>query len=184
MERSWIALAVSLVLVSLGQPAAPAAPADQQWSPPVDGPIVRRYEPPERPFGPQHLGLDFAAPPGARVKAAGDGVVAFAGLVGRARAVAIEHGGGRRTTYAYLRRVLVRPGAAVRRGDALGLSGATGPGHRSDVVHFGYRVNGQPHDPSELFQARSPRISLAPLDRPACPSRPRRGADPSGYTGP
>ena len=183
MERSWVALAVSLVLVSLGQPAA-AAPADQLWSPPVDGPIVRRYEPPERRFGPQHLGLDFAAAPGPSVRAAGDGVVAFAGLVGRARAVAVEHGNGRRTTYAYLRQVMIRPGAAVRRGDQLGVSGATGPGHGPDVVHFGYRVNGRPHDPAELFQSRSSRISLAPLDRPACPSRPRRAGEPSGYTGP
>jgi murein DD-endopeptidase MepM/ murein hydrolase activator NlpD len=97
--------------------------------------------------------------------------VAFAGLVGRSRAVAIEHPGGRRTTYAYLRRVLVRPGVTVRRGDVLGLSGADGPGHHADVVHFGYRVNGQPHDPAELFERRPPRISLAPLDRPACPTR-------------
>jgi murein DD-endopeptidase MepM/ murein hydrolase activator NlpD len=164
-----IALAV---VMSTGLPPVAAA-STEEWSPPVDGPVVRRYEPPERPFGPQHLGLDFAAPPGTAVRAAGDGIVAFAGLVGRARAVAIEHGGGRRTTYAYLRRALVRPGAPVRRGDHLGLSGAAGPGHHPGVVHFGYRVNGQPHDPAKLFQPRPGRISLAPLDRPACPARRR-----------
>jgi murein DD-endopeptidase MepM/ murein hydrolase activator NlpD len=171
MGRSWVALAVSVVLLSLGQPATAATAAGQHWSPPVDGPIVRRYEPPERPFGPQHLGLDFAASPDTPVGAAGDGVVAFAGLVGRGRTVAIEHGGGRRTTYAYLRRVLVRPGEPVRRGDVLGLSGAAGPGHHPDVVHFGYRVNGQPQDPAQLFPPEPSRISLAPLDRPACPRR-------------
>ncbi len=183
MERSWVALAVSLVLVSLGQPAA-AAQGDQEWSPPVDAPVVRDYEPPRRPFGPRHLGLDYAVPPGTPVRAAGDGIVAFAGVVGRSRAVGVEHPGGHRTTYAYLRRVIVRPSEPVRRGDVVGFSGATGPGHGRDVVHFGYRVNGEPRDPAELFQARSPRISLAPLDRPACPSRPRRGAGPSGYTDP
>jgi murein DD-endopeptidase MepM/ murein hydrolase activator NlpD len=167
MERSWVALAVTVALVSLAPPAA-AAPADGAWSPPVDGPVVRGYEPPQRPFGPRHLGLDFAARPGTPVRAAGDGVVAFAALVGRSRAVAVQHPSGRRTTYAYLRRVTTRPGAAVRRGDVLGVSGAEGPGHRADVVHFGYRMNGLPEDPSSLFRSPSHRISLAPLDRPAC----------------
>lgn len=167
MQRSWVALAVSVVLVSLGPPAT-AAPADQQWSPPVDGPVVRGNEPPERPFGPQHLGLDFAAKPGTPVRAAGDGVVAFAGLVGKSRSVAVEHPGARRTTYAYLRRLTVRPGLPVHRGDVVGFSGGTGPGHERDVVHFGYRVNGQPQDPAQLFRSPRPRISLAPVDAPAC----------------
>ena len=169
MQRSWVALAVSVVLVSLGPPAIAApAPAEEQWSPPVDGPVVRSYEPPERPFGRRHLGLDYAARPGTPVRAAGDGVVAFAGQVGRSRSVAIEHAGARRTTYAYLRSVTVRPGSAVRRGDVLGFSGGTGPGHERDVIHFGYRVNGQPQDPAQLFERPRPRISLAPIDAPAC----------------
>jgi len=168
MQRSWVALAVSVALLSLGSPAT-AAPAPQPWSPPVDGPVVRGYEePPERPFGPRHLGLDYAAKPGTPVRAAGDGLVAFAGRVGSARSVAIEHPGARRTTYAYLRRVTVGPGAPIRRGDVLGFSGGTGPRHEADVVHFGYRVNGQPQDPAQLFQPPRPRISLAPMDAPAC----------------
>jgi murein DD-endopeptidase MepM/ murein hydrolase activator NlpD len=181
VERSCIALALSVVLVAFGSPARGAAAGE--WSPPVDGPVVRGYEPPQHPFGRRHLGLDYAVPPGTAVRAAGDGVVAFAGLVGRARAVGVEHPGARRTTYAYLRRVTVRPGAAVRRGDVLGLSGGEGPGHKADVVHLGYRVNGQPQDPAQLFQTRRSRISLAPLDAPACRSQPRKGASPSGYTG-
>jgi murein DD-endopeptidase MepM/ murein hydrolase activator NlpD len=107
------------------------------------------------------------------VRAAGDGVVTFAGRVGRAAfAVAVDHAGARRTTYAYLRRVVVRSGAPVRRGDVLGESGAIGPGHGPGVVHFGYRVAGQPEDPAPLFSRPVPRLSLAPLDRPPCPARP------------
>jgi murein DD-endopeptidase MepM/ murein hydrolase activator NlpD len=165
VERSIIALAMTVVLLAFGPPAHAAT---GEWKPPVDGPVVRRYEPPPRPFGPQHLGLDFAAAPGTPVRAANDGVVAFAGLVGRFRSVALEHGGARRTTYAYLRRVVVRPGIPVRRGDVLGFSGGAGPGHRSGVVHFGYRLKGQPQDPAPLFERPRPRISLAPLDAPAC----------------
>ena len=181
MERNWVALAVSVVFMSLGPPATafpPDAAGEQQWSPPVEGPVVRGYEPPKRPFGPQHLGLDFSAPPGTPVRAAADGLVAFAGLVARSRSVAVEHPGGRRTTYAYLRRVTVRPGTPVRRGDVLGFSGGTGPGHGPDVVHFGYRVNGRPEDPAPLFHPERSRISLAPLDRPACPRPSRPAAGP------
>jgi murein DD-endopeptidase MepM/ murein hydrolase activator NlpD len=166
VSRRWTALAVGVVLVGFGPPVRA-----EEWSPPVDGPVVRGYEPPDGPFGRRHLGLDYAAPPGTPVRAAGDGIVAFVGLVGRSRAVAVEHPGARRTTYAYLGEVSVRAGAPVRRGDRVGLSGGRGPGHASDAVHFGYRVAGTPRDPAPLF-ARSPRISLAPLDRPACPAGP------------
>ena len=172
MKESWVAVAVTVVLVGLGPPVGAAEPPGQ-WSAPVGGPVVRGFEPPKRPFGARHLGLDYAVPPGMGVRAAGDGVVIFAGRVGRAAfAVAVEHAGARRTTYAYLRRVLVRSGAPVRRGDVLGESGATGPGHGPGVVHFGYRVAGQAQDPAPLFAAPAPpRISLAPLDRPPCPNR-------------
>ena len=109
MLRIRLTLVLTTVLAAAGLPAAglpaaglPAAglPAGaavvEQWSPPVDGPVVRGYEPPDRPFGPRHLGLDYAAPPGTPVKAAGDGVVVFAGQVGRGRSVALQHPGSRR----------------------------------------------------------------------------------------
>jgi murein DD-endopeptidase MepM/ murein hydrolase activator NlpD len=188
MFRRRMPLTLVLLLMVAGPPvaasplpesagaAASAGSPPLRWSPPVDGPVVRGFQAPTRPFGPRHLGLDYAVPPGTAVRAAGDGVVAFAGRVGRAAlAVAVDHAGARRTTYAYLRRVAVRPGAPVRRGDVLGDSGAAGPGHGPGVVHFGYRGNGEAQDPAVLFAAPPPpRISLAPLDRPPC--RPRRGA--------
>jgi len=158
-------IVLTVLLIAL---AAPARASDQEWSPPVNGPIVRGYEPPAGPFGPQHIGIDYGVPPGTPVRAAGDGVVVFAGLVGRSKSVAIEHPGARRTTYAYLRRIAVTAGKPVSRGDVLGFSGGTGPRHGPEVVHFGYRVNGRPHDPALLFDRPRPRISLAPLDAPAC----------------
>ena len=179
MKESWVAVAVTVVLVGLGPPVGAAEPPGQ-WSAPVGGPVVRGFEPPKRPFGARHLGLDYAVPPGMGVRAAGDGVVIFAGRVGRAAfAVAVEHAGARRTTYAYLRQVRVTVGWPVPRGAVLGESGGTGPGHDAGVVHFGYRVNGRPEDPASLFGSPPrPRISLAPLDRPACHYRP--GESPGG----
>jgi len=164
--RTCLVLTLTAVLATAGVPvqAAPAA----EWSPPVDGPVVRGYEPPARPFGPRHLGIDYEVPPGTTVRAAGDGVVVWTGLVGRSRAVSVNHPGGRRTTYAYLRQTVVRAGTPVRRGDRLGISGATGPSHGPGVVHFGYRIAGHPEDPATMFARPKPRISLAPLDRPRC----------------
>jgi murein DD-endopeptidase MepM/ murein hydrolase activator NlpD len=194
MRESWVARAITLALV-IGPTPVPAQAAGassttgraaaqaetSQWSPPVGGPVVRGFEPPGRPFGPRHLGVDYAVPPGTEVRAAGDGVVAFAGRVGRgAFAVALDHAGARRTTYAYLRRVVVLPGTPVRRGDVLGESGAAGPGHGPGLVHFGYRVAGQAEDPAALFAGPPPsRISLAPLDRPACHSAASKGPRPA-----
>jgi murein DD-endopeptidase MepM/ murein hydrolase activator NlpD len=173
VNRSRWALACSVVLLSSG----PATAQEGAWSPPVDGPVVRGYEPPHQGlFGPRHLGIDYGVPPGTAVRAAGDGIVVFAGLTGGSESVAIEHPGARRTTYAYLRRIAVGVGAAVRQGDRLGWSGESGPGHRPDRLHFGYRVNGRPEDPASLFRPSSSRISLAPLDRPECP---RLGAHPT-----
>jgi murein DD-endopeptidase MepM/ murein hydrolase activator NlpD len=165
VQRSCPGIALAVVLIAL---APPAQALDQEWSPPVDGPVVRGFEPPTKPFGPRHLGIDFEADPGTPVRAAGDGLVAFAGPVGRSRAVGIEHPGARRTTYAYLRRLVVRSGTPVRRGEVIGFSGGEGPGHKRDVVHFGYRLKGRPQDPAQLFQPSRPRISLAPMDAPAC----------------
>jgi len=182
VSRHWLAIVVSLVL-SVPVPVAAGEAGPEGWSRPVDGPLVRGFEPPRRPFGPRHLGLDFAAPPGTPVRAAGDGVVAFAGRAGRSWAVSVVHAGGRRTTYAYLRRIRVTPGWPVRRGAVLGESGASGPGHPAGVVHFGYRVDGRPQDPAPLFEAPPPRISLAPLDGPACRRPPATGVHPPGQGG-
>ena len=169
MPHRWSALSVTLALLAWGPPAARADPPEPgRWSPPVEGAVLRRYEPPTRPFGPRHLGLDFAAPPGTPVRAAGDGVVVFAGRVGPAWAVTVAHPGDRRTTYAYLRRIRVTSGWPVRRGAVLGETGGTGPGHGPAVVHLGYRVDGRDEDPAPLFAPPPARFSLVPLDRPAC----------------
>ena len=123
MPHRWSALFL-IVTLAAPTPAAvaasgPAPPGgiddrDGQWSPPVDGPIVRSFEQPERPFGPRHLGVDYAVGPGTPVRAASDGVVVFAGRTGQSLAVSVQHPGSRRTTYAYLRLTRVTPGWPVR----------------------------------------------------------------------
>ena len=136
--------------------------------PPVDGPVDRPFDPPARPWGPGHRGVDYRVPPGTPVRAAGDGVVGFAGGVAGGLHVAVDHAGGLRTSYAYLGRIDVRPGQHVRAGDVVGLSGGTGPGHGAGVVHFGVRQGTRAIDPATLI--RPPlRVRLAPVDGESAP---------------
>jgi murein DD-endopeptidase MepM/ murein hydrolase activator NlpD len=76
-----------------------------------------------------HNGVDFAAPPGTPVRAAGDGVVSWAGQNGEfGNHVAIDHGDGMVTTYSHLRGIAVnlQVGERVRQGQVIGFVGQTG----------------------------------------------------------
>src|SRR5918996_1070897 len=88
------------------RPAPPAAvtadPAYGTYDWPVHGPVIRPFEPPVGPYGAGHRGIDIAVPPGTPVRAAAEGVVAFAGLVAGGGFVSIDHPDGVRTTYSWL----------------------------------------------------------------------------------
>ena len=91
-----------------------------------------------------HQGVDYAAPIGTPVRAAGDGVVRFAGVKGGyGNLVEIEHGHGITTVYGHLSRFAhgTHAGARVTQGSVIayvGMTGlATGP-----HLHYEYRVNG------------------------------------------
>jgi murein DD-endopeptidase MepM/ murein hydrolase activator NlpD len=74
-----------------------------------------------------HKGIDYAAPIGTRVRAAGDGVVEFAGVKnGYGNVVILRHNGQYSTVYAHLSRIGVRRGARVAQNDTIGLVGQTG----------------------------------------------------------
>ena len=76
-----------------------------------------------------HNGVDFAAPSGTPVRAAGDGVVSWAGPNGEfGNQVAIDHGDGMVTTYSHLSGIAsgLRPDMHVRQGQVVGFVGQTG----------------------------------------------------------
>lgn len=87
-----------------------------------------------------HRGVDFAAPAGTPVYAAGDGVVAAAEFNGAyGKYVRIRHAGAYATAYAHLSRFgkNVAQGKRVRQGDVIGYVGSTG---RSTGPHLHYEI--------------------------------------------
>ncbi|WP_076734874.1 murein DD-endopeptidase MepM [Cronobacter sakazakii] len=85
-----------------------------------------------------HKGVDFAMPQGTPVLAVGDGEVVMAKRSGAAGYyVAIRHGRPYTTRYMHLKKLLVKPGQKVKRGDRIALSGNTG---RSTGPHLHYEI--------------------------------------------
>jgi murein DD-endopeptidase MepM/ murein hydrolase activator NlpD len=155
-------LAAALVLgpaPAVAEPAPPPSPA--LWVRPLDGAVTRPFEAPPGPFAAGHRGVDLAGGPGAAVLAAGDGVVAFAGMVAGRPVVSVDHPGGLRTTYEPVV-ATVGAGQAVTRGSPLGTLVA---GHdRCPVaacLHWGLRRGETYLDPMGLLEP--PEVRLLPL---------------------
>jgi murein DD-endopeptidase MepM/ murein hydrolase activator NlpD len=74
-----------------------------------------------------HSGLDYRGKTGARIVAAEAGTVVVAGREGGyGNYVRIYHGNGLHTAYAHLRRIKVKPGQCVAKGETIGSIGHTG----------------------------------------------------------
>jgi murein DD-endopeptidase MepM/ murein hydrolase activator NlpD len=93
-----------------------------------------------------HRGVDFAAPIGTPIFAAGDGAVERAGPFSTyGNYVKLRHANGFETAYAHMSQVAVRAGARVRQGQVIGYVGesgrATGPHLHYEVLHAGEQIN-------------------------------------------
>ena len=98
-----------------------------------------RYHPVLRIYRP-HLGVDYAAPTGTPVSAAGSGTVVFSGYKGQnGKMVRIRHNGSYETYYGHLSKIpqKIRIGAKVSQGDIIGYVGSTG---LSTGPHLDYRM--------------------------------------------
>lgn len=105
----------------------------------------------------EHLGLDYHAPRGTRVRAANSGRVILAQhLFFEGNCVIVDHGQGLMTLYMHLSKFKVRKGQRVRRGQLLGLSGATGRA-TGPHLHLAVRWEGMYLDPARLLQLDLPR---------------------------
>jgi murein DD-endopeptidase MepM/ murein hydrolase activator NlpD len=95
-----------------------------------------------------HRGVDYAAPTGTPIRAAGDGRVQFRGVQGGyGNTVILEHGGNITTLYAHMSRFgPQRTGSRVRQGEVIGYVGMTGLA-TGPHLHYEYRVNGVHRNP-------------------------------------
>ena len=91
-------------------------------------------------FNAMHKGVDFAAPRGTPIIAAGSGVIREAGWKGSfGRYVRIRHNATYDTAYAHMSRIApnIHPGSRVTQGEIIGYVGSTG---RSTGAHLHYEV--------------------------------------------
>ena len=147
-----VLVVVFAVLVVFSSPVS-SADALGVWTRPVDGSVVRQFEPPRTRYAPGHRGVDFAAAPGTPVVAAGPGVVVFAGSIGPSSHVVVLHEpSGWRTGYSFLASVAVRLGEPVSAGAVVGTSGGVGDNHDGTVLHFSLRIGDTYVDPMILFR--------------------------------
>jgi murein DD-endopeptidase MepM/ murein hydrolase activator NlpD len=140
------------------QPPAPPAAAQAaeatgalptlRW--PVRGRVIAGFGP--KTNGQQNDGINIAVPEGTEVKAAEDGVVAYAGneLKGYGNLVLVRHTSGYVTAYAHARELLVKRGDQVKRGQTIAKAGQTG-NVNSPQLHFEVRKGPQPVDPMKFL---------------------------------
>jgi murein DD-endopeptidase MepM/ murein hydrolase activator NlpD len=119
-----------------------------------------------------HRGIDWAAPRGTPVRAAGRGVVVAAGRLGAyGQYLRIDHGGTIATAYAHLERYApgLLPGGDVEQGEVIGLVGGTGRA-TGPHLHYEVLVAGRRVDPlafASTMVARAP--ASTPIPAAAAP---------------
>lgn len=117
---------------------------------PVRGRIISSFG--TKSNGAQNDGINLAVPEGTPVKAADDGVVAYAGneLKGYGNLVLVRHANGYVSAYANASEILVKRGDSVKRGQDIARAGQTG-NVTSPQLHFEIRKGSTPVDPTKYL---------------------------------
>lgn len=114
-----------------------------------------------------HKGIDFPAPTGTPIRAAGDGTIEFAGTQnGYGNLVTIKHWNNYSTAYAHMSRFGsgIKKGTKVSQGDIIGYVGSTGWSTGAHL-HYEFRVGGEAKDPTKMnVQAQAP-LTAAEMSR-------------------
>ncbi len=117
---------------------------------PVRGRVIAGFG--SKPNGTQNDGINLAIPKVRRIKAADDGVVAYAGneLKGYGNLVLIRHANGFVSAYANASEILVKRGDTIKRGQVIAHAGQTG-NVTSPQLHFEIRKGSTPVDPTQYL---------------------------------
>ena len=113
---------------------------------PVNGQIISNYGPIAK--GRNNDGINIKAPKGTPVKAADDGIVAYAGneLKGFGNLILIKHYDGWVTAYAHTESMSVKKGQKILKGDTIAKVGTSG-GVSTPQLHFETRAGKKAYDP-------------------------------------
>lgn len=105
--------------------------------------------------GKKNDGINIACAEGAEVYAMKDGVVAFAGdkLKNYGNLILIKHSNQFHTTYAHLSKILVKEKQNVKKGQKIGLVGASGSVEKPQL-HFEIRKNLKPQNPETYLNSK------------------------------
>jgi len=99
-----------------------------------------------------HKGIDYAAPVGTPIRAAGDGRLSFRGTErGYGNVIVLAHGGGIETLYGHMSGFApnLYVGRRVKQGDVIGYVGMTGLA-TGPHLHYEYRVGGVHRNPASI----------------------------------
>lgn len=129
-------------------PAPPSGPDDVAWAWPSTAKVSAPYN------DSSNKGLDFSGKAGDPVLAAGDGKVVYAGsgLRGFGELVIVKHNATFLSAYAHNRKILVKEGQQVTRGQKIAEMGNTDS--ESVKLHFEIRKQGKPVDPAAYLPKR------------------------------
>lgn len=110
-----------------------------------------------------HNGVDYAAPTGTPVRAAGDGRIRFRGTKGGyGRVIELDHGGSISTLYGHLSRFSNATGVGQRvtQGQVIGYVGTSGLS-TGPHLHYEYRLNGVHRNPQTVSLPAAQPIAAA-----------------------
>jgi murein DD-endopeptidase MepM/ murein hydrolase activator NlpD len=145
--------------ISARRPAAPAAvprppPARGGFVWPLQGKVISSFG--AKSKGLHNDGINIAARRGTSVRAAENGVVAYAGneLRGFGNMLLIKHAGGWITAYAHNEKLLVKRGDKVSRGQIIARVGSSGSVTKPQL-HFELRKGKQAVDPRKYLRRGS-----------------------------
>jgi murein DD-endopeptidase MepM/ murein hydrolase activator NlpD len=98
-----------------------------------------------------HLGFDLSNVKNTPIPAANDGKVVWAERLGiYGNCIVVDHGFGLQSIYGHLNEIKVKPGDMVKKGQIMGLSGATGLAG-GDHLHFSMQIDGVQTNPVEWW---------------------------------
>lgn len=134
--------------------ANPPARAGSSFLWPVQGPLLSSFG--AKAGGEHNDGINIAAPRGTPVRAAENGVVAYAGeeLKGFGKLLLVKHADGWVTAYAHNEELLVAPGDRVQRGQTIARVGSSGHVDRPQL-HFEVRRGTRAVNPEAQLSPRT-----------------------------